>query len=240
MAHRLKDSLCVDKKAKRYAIPEGKDLHSSIVGLIAPFLVDIGGEYARNSARAIHESCRTKDGWKPGHNPAFDGTTWIWTAGHLGMCHGVLGDGEGAWECVQEGVGGAGQFWSPNEHISAQGQPVVPWFTTGCGAWLTAFHWMFVRVDDHGMHLLPAVPLRLERFQFRRLAGVARTRVSCEVKGGRIMMLSLESPVPQPVAFEIPKEWVGEDALQKLGDFDDYGDKWRFRASLQPGDNRLI
>jgi hypothetical protein len=240
LAHKLRDTVCVNRDEKRYEIPNGKPLHSSIIGLIAPFFVDVGSDYARNSARLIHAVRRTESGWQPGLHEAFEGTTWMWTAGHLGMCHSVLGDGDRAWECVREGPKAAGQFWSPNEHLDAEGRPIVPWFTTGCGAWLTALHWMFVRVDDDGLHLLPAVPASLSSFRFRGLGAKGGVSVTCAVEEGKLRVLELHSPVPQPVAFEVPKRHVRDEALALLGDFDDFGDRWRFRVSLQPGANRLV
>jgi len=240
LAHGLRDSLVVDRQEKRYGIPEGKSLHLSIAGLVAPFFVDTVSDYARNSVRAIYDAGRTDFGWKAGLSEVFDGTTWIWTAGHLGMCFSVLGDGDGVWDCVARGPLAASQFLSPNEHLNKDGTPIVPWFTTGCGAWLTALHWMFVRVDDGGMHVLPAAPKSLANFSFRGLSGVAGVTVACQVSEGKVTSLKLTSPVPQPIAFEMPKVWSDDNLRDRLGDHDDYGDRWRFRVSLQPGENELL
>ncbi len=240
LAHRLRDSVAVDTTAKQYVIPGGVPQHSSVAGLIMPFAVDTTSEFAKNTVRFIHAAAKSHHGWKPGFNDGFEDTSWMWTAGHLGMCHSALGDGAGAWECVRTSVEAAGQFLSPNERLNAKGEPIVPWFTTGCGAWLTALHWMFVRVDDGGMHILPAIPKSMTDFKVRGLAGIAGITVDVEMEKGKLVCLAFHSEVPQPVAFEIPKSLVSEEALASLGDLDDFVDKWRFRVSLQPGDNTLI
>jgi len=239
LAHRLRDSLPVDRTEKRYAIPDGKDLHYSIVGMVFPFAVDAGSEYARNTLRMIHERARTDFGWKPGWNPAFDDSVWMWTAGHLGMCHSMVGDGERAWDCVRTGPESASQFHSPNEHLK-NGVPVVPWFTTGCGAWLAALHWMFVRVDDDGMHLLPAIPESLSNFRFHGLAGASGVTVACEVKDGKLASLSMTSRVPQALTFQLPKCFLPTMQAIAIGEHDDFGETWRFRVNLDPGENCLL
>lgn len=238
LSKELRSNFQVDLGQRRYSIPSGKSGHSSILGYIVPFLLDDGSDFARNSLTFIHESARTPLGWKPGFHPAFEGTTWMWTAGHLGMCHTVLGDAEKAWEAVKRGPLSAGQFMSPNEHLNSAGEPVVPWFTTGCGAWLAALHWMFARVDDTGDHVLPAVPLK--DFQVRGLRLSRGVSLAVKAAERKLHYFSLFAEQEMTFSFEAPIEWLEGVWPPHAGRIIDLGDSWRIQVDLLPGENVFI
>lgn len=240
LSRALKQNFVVDLEHRRYSIPEGKPLHSSIAGFVVPFFCDEGSEFARNSVSMLHVDMQTPLGWKPGFGKAFDGTTWLWTAGHLGMCHSVLSDGVSAWETVRRGVLSCGQFMSPNEHLSPDGEPVVPWFTTGCGAWLAALHWMFARVDDSGDYLMPAVPETMRDFSFRGLRLSRGVEAAAKVRDGRLVYLALRSVGSMKFNFEMPARYARDSWPSGLGKIDDLDSTWRIEVELLPGTNTLI
>jgi hypothetical protein len=235
----LRNNIPVDLQERRYCVPSSEQ-HSSLLASIVPFFLDEGSEFARNSLDFIQEQCRTELGWKPGLNKAFDGTTWIWTAGHLGMCHTVLGDGVGAWEAVKRGPLATGQFMSPNEHLDVNGSPVVPWFTTGCGAWLAALHWMFARVDDNGDHLLPAVPPEMADWQIRGLRLSRGVSVAARCETGKLVYLSFTAREAVTFSFEGPVHYLEGVWPKGAGRIVDLGDRLRIQVDLSSGENVFI
>ncbi len=241
LSKELSHNFPVDLETHRYIVPANKSQHISILGYIAPFFCDVGSEFAYNSARYIYEHMRTDMGWKPGVSQVFDRTSWMWTAGHLAMCLSVLGDGDSAWDVLNSGPNSAGQFMSPNEHLNASGIPVVPWFTTGCGAWLTALSWMFARVDDDlGDRILPSVPRALRDFSFRGLGLSHGLTVSAKARNGKLIYLSLTASEPLSYSFEIPSVWIQDIWQRGMGKVEDFGDLWRITLELLPGENTLI
>lgn len=239
LSDELRQNFAVDAKERRYIVPGGKSQHYSVVGYVVPFLCDDASEFARRTVGWASATLKTEQGWKPGLSKSFDGTTWIWTAGHLGMCFSVLRNGEAAWEAVRRGPLAAGQFMSPNEHLDAAGNPIVPWFTTGCGAWLAALHWMFVRVDDMGDHLFPAVPESLPDFSFRSLRLSKGVTVDARVRGGKIDYLSFGSPTALVFQIEVPRRFAVQWPLA-CGKVTDLEDAWRIQFELLPGENTII
>lgn len=240
LSRALKQNFVVDLEHRRYSIPDGKPIHSSIAGFVVPFFCDEGSEFARNSVSMLHIDAQTPLGWKPGFSDAFDGTTWLWTAGHLGMCHSVLSDGVSAWEAVRRGVMSCGQFMSPNEHLNPDGEPIVPWFTTGCGAWLAALHWMFARVDDNGDYLMPAVPETMSDFSFRGLRLSRGIAVAAKVRDGQLVYLAFRSETSMSFSFEMPAKFAKESWPSGVGKIDDLDSTWRIQIDLLPGTNTLI
>lgn len=239
-ARELQANFHVDVEARRYAMPGGVPEHVAVAGYVAPFFVDDGSPYARNAVAQLHAGLKTPLGWKPGHSTVFDGTAWMWTAGHLAMCHAVLGNGDEALEAVRRAVLATGQFLSPNEHIRADGSLAVPWFTTGAGAWLTGLHWMFARCDDNGDHLLDAVPEALQDFHFHGLRLSRGVSAAVRVSGGCLEYLSLSSPVRQAFTFEIPTRFAEGTCLPKLGRVIDLETHWRVQVDLIEGPNDLV
>jgi hypothetical protein len=239
-ARALQANFHVDLEGRRYSMPGGAPDHVAVAGYVAPFFVDDGSPYARNAVSRLHADLKTELGWKPGHSAVFDGTAWMWTAGHLAMCHAVLGDGDKALEAVRRGVLSTGQFLSPNEHLRADGSVAVPWFTTGAGAWLTGLHWMFARCDDNGDHLLDAVPDSLREFHFRGLRLSRGVSAAARVSGGCLEYLSLSSPVRQAFTFEIPTRFAEGTCLSKVGRVIDLDTHWRVQVDLLEGPNDLV
>jgi hypothetical protein len=240
LAGEIRQNFAVDLAERVYAIPDGKPMHYSVVGYVVPFFCDDGSEFARSTLTAVHARTRHDLGFTPGSGPDFADSSWSWTAGHLAMCHSVLGDGDLAWDAVQTGIRSAGQFLSPNEHARRDGEPVVPWFTTGCGAWLAGLHWMFARVDDVGDHVLPAVPASLPSFSFRGLRLSRGVSVSARVLDGVAAYLSLNSPWPMSFTFEIPSRFVADVWPQGLGKVEVEDDLWRITLELSQGENTLV
>ena len=240
LAKELRQNFGIDLEHHRYAVPGGHSQHVSILGYVVPFMLDDKSEFARNSLSYVQERFRTELGWKPGLSKAFIGTTWMWTAGHLGMCQAVAENGEAAWEAVRRGPLSAGQFLSPNEHLNPAGEPIVPWFTTGCGAWLAALHWMFARVDDDGDHILPAVPGSLSSFQVRGLRLSRGVSISVKSEEGKLVYFSLTSPSEMAFSFEIPVRFVDGIWPKTQGRIVDLGDAWRIQVELIAGENVFI
>ncbi|MEW5882919.1 MAG: hypothetical protein AB1725_01690 [Armatimonadota bacterium] len=238
-ARELQTNFPVDVETRRYAMPTGAPEHIAVAGYVAPFFVDDGSPYARNAVARLHADLQTEFGWKPGHSSVFEGTAWMWTAGHLAMCHAVLGNGHEALEAVVHGVSSTGRFLSPNEHLRADGSVAVPWFTTGAGAWLTGLHWMFARCDDNGDHLLDAVPESLQEFHFHGLRLSRGVSAAARVSGGCLQYLSLSSPVRQAFTFEIPTRFAEGTCLPKLGRVIDLETHWRVQVDLLEGPNDL-
>ncbi|MCH8275188.1 MAG: hypothetical protein IH851_10400 [Armatimonadetes bacterium] len=240
LARELRQNFPVDLEERRYTLLGGKPLHSSIMGYVVPFFCDDGSEFAQNSVRLVYERAKTEHGWKPGFSEEFDGSSWMWTAGHLGMAAGVLGEADTAWDAVRRGPLSAGQFLSPNERLSAEGEPIVPWFTTGCAAWLAALHWMFARVDDTGDHLLPAVPESLESFRFRGLRLSRGVSAAVKVEEGTLIYLSLTAPCDTRFTFEVPVKFVKEVWPAGVGRIVDLEETWRIQVDLSAGENTLV
>lgn len=239
-ANQLQTNLPVDLDSRRYVVPGKNPQHVSIIGCIVPFMIDEGSEFGSNSARYIHESCKTEFGWKPGLHNGFDGTAWMWTAGHLGMAHAVLRNGKLAWDAVRNGPKSAGQFMSPNEHLNAKGEAVIPWFTTGCGAWLSALHWMFARADDTGDHVLSAISADMQDFQFRGLRLSHGISVAAKVSAGRLTYFSLTSANARAFTFEIPIRFAEGAWPMGTSRIVDLGDTWRIQVELIPGENVFV
>jgi hypothetical protein len=192
-----------------YQIPQGKSLHYSILGPTFPFRLDVSSPRAKNSAALIHEVCRSTKGWKPGFSEVFEGSNWMWMAGHVGAVHALQGSADLAWDAIRRGVESAGAFLSPNEHRNADDQVVVPWFTTGCGAWLYALNAMFVQVDEDGTKLLPAVPAELLDFSVSGLRAGSGVLISAERKGGALKKLTARAPKRVEWRYWLP-EWLAK------------------------------
>ena len=122
----------------------------------------------------------------------------------------------------------------------AAGEPIVPWFTTGCGAWLAALHWMFARVDDDGDHILPAVPESLSSFQVRGLRLSRGVSISVKSEEGKLVYFSLTSPAEMAFSFEIPVRFVDGIWPKTQGRIVDLGDAWRIQVELIAGENVFI
>lgn len=195
------------QEGERYAIPDDKPLHYSILGPVFPFRVDVGSERARASARHIHETFRSTRGWKPGFSEVFRGSNWMWMAGHLGIVHAMQGNADLAWEAVKGGTASAGPLLSPNEHVDSDGEIQAPWFTTGCGGWLYALNTLFVQVDEAGTILLSAVPSALPYARFRDLRAHGGVLVSGEFADGELVRLTARSPVAQAWTYRIPRRY---------------------------------
>ncbi|MEM4407762.1 MAG: hypothetical protein QXI19_03365 [Candidatus Caldarchaeum sp.] len=239
-ARQLRQNLPIDAQEKRYTVPGGKPLHSSILGFAVPFFCDGGSELAVNSLRWVYERLWTGKGWKAGAGDAYADTSWLWTAGHIGMCGAYLGIGDIAWDAVMKGVASASQFLSPNEHLRGEDGVRVPWFTTGAGAWLAGLHWLFARVDDFGDYLLWGVPEWLRDFHFRGLRLSRGVSVSARVREGRLQFLSLVSPQEMPFSFEIPTRFVEGVLPASIGRVTDLDGWWKVELELERGANRLI
>lgn len=240
LARELRSSFVKDAEQDVYTIPNGKHLHSSVIGPIVPFFQDVTSTTAANTRRQMHEQSRSTKGWKPGFSEAFEGSNWMWAAGHLAMTHAAMGDGELAWDAVRGGSLSAGAFHSPNEHLNKRGEVQVPWFTTGVGAWLCGLHWMFARVDDRGSFLLPAVPDSLSDFEFRGLMLAGGVSCACKVQSGNIAKLNFTSPRPQTLEF-----WVSARYSRNISESASVtkrvvGDAVLVSVELPKGDNWLI
>jgi hypothetical protein len=212
LAGELRPNLLVGEDGL-FGIPEGKALHSSVMGPVFPFGIEVDTERARATTARIHEVCRSDRGWKPGFSEVFTGSNWMWTAGHLGAVHACQGNGELAWEAVRHGPESAGAFLSPNEHVDRHGAIQVPWFTTGCGAWLYALHALFVQVNDEGTKLLPAVSAELKDWSFRGLRAAGGVLVSGRCEGGLITSLSAIAPQPMAWHYQVPGSLLLQDRL---------------------------
>lgn len=200
-----------------YTIPDDKPLHYSLLGHIFPFRTDVQSLRARRSAEHIHRVCRSTQGWKPGFSEVFTGSNWIWTAGHLGIVHAMQENAALAWEAVRDATLSAGAFLSPNEHRDRNDVVQVPWFTTGCGAWLYALHALFVQVDEAGTRLLPAVPTECPNAHFTDLRGDSGVLVSAAFSEGRLVSLTARRD-PQSYcmggwAYRLPARYVAAERL---------------------------
>lgn len=222
----------------RYAIPGGKYPHSSVLGPVWPFRVDLKSHIAQSTAAWIHATCKSSMGWRPGHSPTFDGHTWMWAAGHLATAHAWLGNGNAAWEAIQAGPLSAGPLLSPNEHRDANGTVQVPWFTTGCGAWLAALHSLFVQVDEIGAKILPALPLNLPSVKFSGIAATHGVQVSGTVEDGMVTALSAISPIQQTWKCRISAWWLSEEQLRAPVSVD--GEWYAMELALKPGEETSL
>src|SRR5437764_8295120 len=128
----------------------------------------------------------------------------MWTGVELGIVDAMQGNGDLAWEAIPRATESAGPLLSPNEHVNKDGVVHVPWFTTGCGAWLYALHCLFVQVDEEGTRLLPAIPAALPNARFRDLCAERRVLISGAFKEGRLLNLTARAPKPMPWRFRIP------------------------------------
>jgi hypothetical protein len=240
LARELQSNFPVDVASRRYIMPGGVPDHVACLGYIAPFFVDDGSPYARNTSKVLYEKLRTELGFRPGESPVFDGSAWMWTAGHLAMCFATLGEGELAWDTLRHGTKSVAQFDAPCEHLRADGSVAVPWFTTGCGAWLAGLQWMFARTDDNGDHLLDAVPESLSDFWFRGLRLSRGVSASARVQAGKLTFLSLSSPVRQAFSFDIPIRFAEGTCLTHVGRIFDLDTHWRVQLDLLEGPNDLV
>jgi hypothetical protein len=204
------------QEGERYAIPDDKPLHYSILGPVFPFRIDVDSERARVSARHIHETFRSTRGWKPGFSEVFRGSNWMWMAGHLGAVHAMQGNADLAWEAVRGAVLSAGPMLSPNEHVDSDDEIHVPWFTTGCGGWLYALNALFVQVDEEGTILLPSVPDALPNVRFRDLRAHGGVVVSGEFASAALAKLTARAPRDQKWNYRIPGKYVGKDGVAAM------------------------
>ena len=188
-----------------FGIPDGKPLHYSVLGAVFPFGIEIGTARARRTAERIHDLCRSVVGWKPGFSDAYEGSDWMWMAGHLAVVHAMHGDAERAWEAIRRGIASAGPFLSPNEHVDRHREIHVPWFTTGVGAWVYGLCSLLVQVSDEGTTLLPAVPTAAPDLRFRDLLADRGVLVSGAFRAGRPASLSARAPQAMQWSFRIPR-----------------------------------
>lgn len=240
LSRQLRQNFPTDKQQKRYVVPGNKPQHSSCLGYAVPFYFDSVSHLIRNTAAFFLRALKSEHGWKPGLNPSYEGTSWLWTAGHLGMVHALFGDGESTWECVRDGVASCGQFMSPNEHLDRTGRVRVPWFTTGCGAWLGALHSMFARVDQNGDYILCAVPEEMRTFSVRGLRLSRGVSVSVRVVDGALVYLSLLAPAAMTFTFEIPSKYIEDAWPEGLGKVYDLIEVSRVQVELGLGENQLV
>lgn len=187
-----------------FGIPGGVPIHYSILGHVFPFRTEVHSERARRSAKFIHRFCRSTAGWKPGYSSVYDGSNWIWTAGHLAVVHAMQGSPRDAWEAVSLGPAGCGPGGVPNEHLDRNGVVRVPWFTTGIGAWIYALHVLAAWVDEEATHLASALPPDVDDFTFERLRGACGVLISGAARRGILRQLSVLSPAPVRWRFSIP------------------------------------
>ncbi len=205
-AKELRANLLAD--GETYTMPDGKPLHYSVLGPIFPFRIDVDSARARASAVKLHEVLRSTRGWKPGFSDVFNGSNWMWAGAHLGIVHAMQENADLAWDAVRNAAASAGPFLSPNEHITAEDEIRVPWFTTGCGAWLYALNCLFVQVDEHGTRLLPAIPDTIPSARFRNLRAHGGVLISGEFNNGELVKLSARAPRGLSWEFRIPKRYA--------------------------------
>jgi hypothetical protein len=198
-----------EAKGEVFGVPDGVALHYSILGHIFPFRTEVTTERARRSATLIHRICRSTRGWKPGLSEVYSGSNWIWTAGHLGIVHGMLLDQARAWESVVAGPQSCGPGMIPNEHVDSAGLVRVPWFTTGVGAWLYALHAMFAWVDECGTHLCSALPLSDRDVSFEGIRGANGVLLSGSSRAGRIERLAAQAPADTVWRYSLPSDVLG-------------------------------
>jgi len=134
----------------------------------------------------------------------YDGSNWLWTAGHLGIVHAMQAMASEAWEAIIHGLGSCGPAMIPNEHIDGRGVVHVPWFTTGVGAWLYAIHAAFAWVDEHATHLASALPLEADRATFERVRGGGGVLLSGAVERGCLRELVAVAPRDMEWCFSLP------------------------------------
>jgi hypothetical protein len=197
-----------------FAIPDGKPFHYSVLGPIFPFELEVDTDRARATVRHAVAACRTAAGWQPGLSEVFHGSTWMWQAGHVAAALALQGEGSAAWAALQDGVDAAGSLLAPNEHVDRNGTIQVPWFTTGCGAWLYALHALFVQVDREGTRLFPAVPAETCNVHLRGFLADQGVRVSARMEEGRVVALTARAPAPRLWSYRIPARLVGADAVR--------------------------
>jgi len=240
LARQLRQQFAVDSASKRYVVPGGHPQHYSCVGFAVPFFADCESETIRNTVSFFGARLKTANGWAPGLAQSFEGTTWLWTAGHLAMCDLVLGNASDAWEKVRKGPDCASQFMSPNEHLDRDGQVRVPWFTTGCGAWVGALHWMFARADQTGDYVLMGIPEELKTVSFRGLRLSRGVTVSGRVVDGVLTNLSFNAPKATGFTFEIPSRFVEKVWTEESAKIYDLIGIWRIQVELSPGENQFV
>jgi hypothetical protein len=187
-----------------FAIPDAQAFHYSVLGPIYPFRLQVGTPAARRTAAKVHQLCRSGRAWRPGFSAVFDASEWMWTAGHLAIVHSMHQQAQSAWEAVQGGPASAGPYLSPNEHVAANGEYRVPWFTTGVGAWLYGLQASAVHVDGDELRVAWGISPALERVEFAGLAGPSGTRVSGMMERGRIIALSVTSDADVSARLAIP------------------------------------
>jgi len=212
LASDLRRRLPLDRGGE-VTMPGGKPLHYAVLGPVFPFEVDVRSAAAAATAAHIHEACRSAAGWKPGFSEVYEGSAWMWTAGHLAIVHALQGNAEKAWEALVSGPRTAGPFLSPNEHLDRLGAVQVPWFTTGVGGWLYAMATLVVQVDALGTILLPAVPAHLPRLTFRDLRASHGVLVSGEIAFGRIVRLGARCERTCVWRFRAPEHHLRDIAL---------------------------
>ncbi|MFN8138778.1 MAG: hypothetical protein U0R49_03155 [Fimbriimonadales bacterium] len=240
LARELRQNFPVSEDGKRYVVPSGKDQHISTLGYIVPFFVDAASDLAINSFASLFPKLKTEFGFRPGLSPVFDNSAWTWTAGHLALCAATIGDEVSTWAAVQAGPLSAGQFMSPNEHLIGDRQVHVPWFTTGCGAWVAGLHWMFARTDQNGDYVMCGVSPELNEFHFRGLRLSRGVTVSARVSDGKLKYFSLCAPTAMNFTFEIPSRFVEEVWSGEQGQVYDLIGLWRVQVELSPGENQLF
>ncbi|MCX6358423.1 MAG: hypothetical protein NT029_01350, partial [Armatimonadetes bacterium] len=187
-----------------FAIPDAQAFHYSVLGPIYPFRLQVGTPVARRTAARVHQLCRSGRAWKPGFSAVFDASEWMWTAGHLAIVHSMHQQAPSAWEAVQGGPASAGPYHSPNEHVAANGEYRVPWFTTGVGAWLYGLHASAAHVDGDELRICWGVSPGLDRVEFAGLAGPSGTRVSGMMERGRIKALTVSSKSDVSLRLALP------------------------------------
>ncbi len=187
-----------------FAIPDAQAFHYSVLGPIYPFRLQVGTPIARRTAARVHQLCRSGRAWKPGFSAVFDASEWMWTAGHLAVVHAMHQQAPSAWEAIQGGPASAGPYLSPNEHVAANGDYRVPWFTTGVGAWLYGLHASAAHVDGDELRVGWGISPALERVEFTGLAGPSGTRVSGMMERGCIKALTVSNEADVSLRLAMP------------------------------------
>ena len=115
----------------------------------------------------------------------------------------LIGDGEIAFQIVQELTRCAGNFGSLYEaKMMTDGFTSVPWFVTSSAQLSASIMMMLVQDDGEQIQLLPAVPGAWKDLSYQ-LAVTNRTTVRVEVKDGVLKSLELTGPTT-PRRVQIP------------------------------------
>lgn len=210
IADGLAVSICTDEDPSNggdvFGIPGGVPFHYSVLGHIFPFRTEVFSDRARRSAMLVHDKCRSSKGWKPGYSRVYDGSNWMWTAGHLGIVHAMHNRPMEAWQAIVHGTRSCGPGLIPNEHMDRRGVVHVPWFTTGVGAWIYGLHASFAWVDETATHLASALPPEPTQTVFAKIRGAYGVTVSGECAHGALQRLTVTAPRDMVWRYSLPSD----------------------------------